>query len=267
MRSDDVDIVDVEVRYHRFIKTVITMMRSFNPFFYKSLSRKRLSDAMTYFFEVLIICFILLVIVSIPVFLALPGNLSTELSKLDNFTIDPSLEMDETIEFNRFDITITDTKDYEEEFVLITNESVYMKSLMCQLVKPTCLLTGETKVINSENASELLDHKEGLGKLISFILLLMIPGILVLLFVYYLISYILIILITTSIIYLICKLTKHRMHWRKLLIIGIYACPVMLLLDIVPLLYFSLSILPFIFYIAIFGTAVFLIIHSKKKKW
>ena len=81
----------------------------------------------------------------------------------------------------------------------------------------------------------------------------------------------LIILATWGLAILILKLTKHKFKILKILKIGIYSSTIMILLEMIPLSFIKLRLIPLIIYLAIFGIAVwmnsekdFIIKHDKK---
>lgn len=265
---DDVVVVDVEAKYNRFITFFMTILKSLNPGSYKDFIHRKARFATLYLCNLIIFAMILFFIVLIPFLLKMPAFLNTELVKIDNLEISPSVEITNDITLKHPHIAVAENKTYDGEFLLITETEVSRKNTMCLLSKIWCYFDNEPITYTAEGAREFLDNEKKLGTSIFAIVLLMLPGILIALFFYYLIKYVIIIVAFSVLMHALSVALKFNLNWKKVLIIGIHSATIMVLLDVVLGFFLPLAIIPLLLYILFFALTIWFVGESRiGKKW
>ncbi len=266
-KRGDIDIVEVEKRHEGFVYFIYLIAKTFNPFNYRDLSKVSFVKVWRYFMLLMLMCFIVMIIISIPAFVLMPGKLNSELVKLSSFTITPDLNVSENIEFGSLNLVVANDKEYEMENVLITKDTFYLKNVGCLLSTPACLFMRKPIEINAENAPELVNNKRNMSLWMSFLIMLMLPGILIVMFIYYLLRYFILVFLSSIIVYIISQLLKHDLNYKEVYIMGVFAATVMAILEIIPMVYINVTFIPLFFYFVLFIGSVLLMGHKHKKKW
>ena len=265
---DDVVVVDVEAKYNMILNFFMTILKSLNPVSYKIFIHRKARNAGFYLANLIVFSMILFFIVSVPFLLKTPVVLNNELPKVHDLGIAPTVNITDTIIFKNPRITLAQDEEYDGELLLITESEVSRRNTLCLLSKTWCFFNNDPVVYDSNNAREFLDNEKKLGTTIFVTLLLMLPGILIALFLYYLIKFALIIIVVSFFAHALCTALKYNLSWKKVLIIGIHSATIMVLLDVVVGFFIPLTIIPLLLYIIFFTLSVWFVGESRLgKKW
>ncbi len=242
---------------------IFTIFKSLNPDSFKKLIEGKFKDALLYFTFLILFALIISSILFMPKLIALPDAINEKFSKFNYFNISINQEMNEPLTLMEEPLIVIDTtkeRNRTNEFLLITENYIFRKGLFRE---------EKTEI---KSFSNILYNKEKIMKFVLYSLIILLPSIFIIAYAFFFIKYILIILITWAIAILILKLTKHKFSLLKIFKIGIYSSTIMILLEIIPLPFIRLRLIPFIVYLAIFSIAVWMttekeliIKHDKKK--
>ncbi len=241
---------------------IFTIFKSLNPDSFKKLIEGKFKDSLQYFSLLILFALIISSILFMPKLVALPATIDEKFSKFNYFNISIEQEMNEPLTLTENPLIVIDTtqeRNRTNEFLLITENYIFRKGLFRE---------EKTEITSFSN---ILYNKEKIMKFVLYSTLILIPSIFILAYLFFFIKFILIILATWGLAILILKLTKHKFKILKIFKIGIYSSTIMVLLEIIPLSFIRLRLIPLIIYLAIFGIAVwmntekdFIIKHDKK---
>lgn len=256
---DEVAVVDVEAKYSRFVSFLITVIKSMNPGLYRKLSMRTVKKATMYLINLIIFSMIIFMVVLIPFMMKLPMVLNEELVKIQDLKMSSSVDIVDTIKLNTPRITIGDNETYDGELLFATEHDVKRRNTMCMLSRIWCYFDNDPVVYDASTAKDFFDNEKKLGTSVFAIIILMLPGILIALFAFYLIKFALIIAILSLLMHALCLGLKYNIPWKKIIVIGIHSSTVMILLDVVLGFFIPINIIPLLLYILLFSVAIWFV--------
>ncbi len=217
------------------------ILSALNPLGYDKLANDHLVDASLYVPKVLVLAFLIMFVVSLPVLIQIPSYVNDVLSKTTSIKINVEVDnqlpirIPEKFPFAIIDKNANASSNFDSR-VLITNESVVMKPVLCQLIPVTCPLYdfGNVKVDkNLGGYSDVLSHKDFYNGFIAAMFFMMLPAILILAYVMYLAKYLALALIFTVLAFAITRMTRFEIRSSEILNISFYALTAMIFIEII----------------------------------
>lgn len=209
--------------FKEFIKAV---PKSLYPDAYKKLADEKFHTAIKYVPLLLLFSLIIMCLAYIPVFMLMPGQLGDEISKFTTLNIKITEDMKEPIVFPK-----------EEPFIIVDTTGKYT-----ELGKESVLVTDKviqyrpgisTQTIQVSEDVNALDYKDNMIELIVFILIMIVPSLLILLYLSFLIKYIVLIAVAWFVGYLISKIAKSAITFMQMLKVCIFATTLMILVEVI----------------------------------
>jgi hypothetical protein len=221
----------------KFSDFLWTILKSLNPDSLKDLSERITKDSLKYIFSLIAISLLLMVIVAIPKLIFLPAYINNQFGKFNNLSINMTTDMKEPVTIVQsnpqliIDTTGNITK-LGKANLLITKHMVMYRSLF------------KVKAFNISGFENILENKKGAADLIIFLAVLVFPMLLVMLYIVYSLKYLIIIIITVLLSFVVLKLIKHKIKFVHLFNLIIYASTSMILLELLTLPYLYNYLLP-----------------------
>lgn len=215
-----------------------TIGLSFNPVAYDKLSERLLSNTFKYFLSVLLFGFILAFLLGLPTIAGTANYLNEQFGKFEKLDVNLDYEMKEPVVIteNYPLITIDTTKEVKEfkKGVLITEDKVYYAIL--PFTSP--------KSFDIKKAYDLVASSGRASNYIYVLLLLMLPTLLVMAYLYFLIKFLLVVIAGFVLAFLITRLIRYGITARELIVVALYAATPMILVRMI-----TLPFLPHIYYV------------------
>lgn len=263
----DISFFEIHKRWSNFIKFFGTIIDTLSPATYHVLSKQPAKKAWHYFFQLLFFSFIVMLLIGIPYFIALPHKFQQETTKLMNITVTPNVDVDKTISFWSGNVVLTNEKEYAGETILITKDSAYFKKTPCLISNAGCLFIDEPIVITGEKMKKLFDNKQELSKVLFTVFIIMLPSILVGLYLFFLIKYSALVVILAVVGYSICMIFARHIKWKEVLVTSIYASTLVILPTVTLGFYINLYYIPLIVYLMMFTMALLLVGRKYHTIW
>ena len=193
-------------------------LKTLNPDSYANLIKKNIKETTQYFLYIILFSLLLTTIISLPFLIKFPGHFSEEINKFDRFTIKINQSMNEPIHLGNI-ITIdttNKTKNITTEKILITKDYVYTKNKFCLLFDTFCFLNKNIEKKKTTEYSNIIEYNENISKTIYLLLILLSPFIFISLYLFYVIKYIILILSSSIIIFLVLFLAKRKLSIKNM---------------------------------------------------
>lgn len=231
-----------------------TIGRALNPVAYEDLSFRLFKNCFKYLFLFLLVTFLLATVISIPKLAALPGQVASELDKFATFNVNITTSMTDQAnllpdnQFLHIDTRSAEANMTEDRSLfktLITSDYLYTKKLYLNKVSRVELAPYKDVTAN----------KEKISKLLSWLLLLLIPSLLIFGYMIYAIKYIILILAASVLALIAVRLARFDISFSQLFKIALFATT--------PLIIIEILLLPFnidTYYLQYFVYIAFLVI-------
>ncbi len=219
----------------------ITFLKSFfksmNPGAYEELAEEPLKKSMKYVPKLVFFGFILMIILSIPYILALPSYINNEFSKFSSFKVTTDINTTKAViltdKFNFLRVDTTQNATIGNSKILLTKNSVQNRPLPCLAFNALCIFYPNTiEMKNTTGYSNILGNKEEYSNLAFFMMLLILPSILLILYLYNLVKFAAIIFIAAGIAFIITRALRYYTTFNKLLKVSIYAITITVMIDL-----------------------------------
>lgn len=234
MEKEEINTVYIEKKVKRGLplEFFFTILNVFNPNSYTELSHRTMRNVISYFISILFLSYVLMILISLPLFASFQTHLDKEFSKFDEFTIDLNISMNKPIYINQLNMGIdaTGDKNLTNENILITKNYIQTKPLIC-FFKPVCFFRNDITKVSLDEYDNVLEKREEFISLVYLLALFLLPWILISLFIILLIKYLFLALILTIFGILLIKIINHRIGSKKIFKIGIYSLTPMIILD------------------------------------
>lgn len=203
-----------------------TWLKALNPTEYPVLIARSLYRSFAYLCSLILLCILIAGLTYIPVFLSISKELEQTLSHFDSLTIKTDITMNSPLKIPKENpVMIINTNQADasigSEDILITNEMLYYKTAL------------ETKSVNITGFGNLLEHKKELSMIAFDLLIALIPAIIMSVFLFYLAKYLILVLVATSAIYIVLRLTTGEMKYTILLRAALYASTLLVTTEII----------------------------------
>ncbi|NOZ80053.1 MAG: DUF1189 domain-containing protein [DPANN group archaeon] len=226
--------------------------RTFNPDTYVEFSRRSFREAISYFISLVLVSFFVMILLFLPKAAFLPSMVSEEFQHFDTLRLVPEINMTAPFTINitgpflRIDTTTNHTARGDES-ILITRDKAFFS------------LFFKEHEITLDSYEDVKGNQEAFFAMFWMFLVLMMPSLLFLLYIFMLVKYLAIILLFSVIAYGSIRLAKRRLGFKRILNIGLYGSTVPLAIEAITRPYLgSFYQIPLIIFIVYFSIAVIL---------
>lgn len=237
---------EMHKEYNTLIGFLGVLIRTVNPLSYKKLCTASFGNGIRFYIHIILFSFILFIILTVPYMFRFYNEIRAETNNLNSFSLAPQLDVNQTIEFEDFGIVVANQKAYDDEFLLITQQSLYLKNKLCLFSKLICLVENEPQQIDFSEAQHLVEDRDKFTNVIFFFILLMLPGIFIILLFYLLIKFSLIIFLYFCIGYLYTLLIRYEIHARQLFLVAVYSLSITIFVETIFGIYYNTYYIPYI---------------------
>lgn len=249
-----------------FLKTIF---KTINPDAYRDLATRSYKDSQDYFLSVLFIIFCISVLLFLPTFAAMPKTIEQNIDQFSILSADVRLQTKQPVLFPEKNPTvIVDTtgtyQNLTKEKMLITGDTVYKKAGLCFWFDSLCFMVPKEKRVESiplTDFSDIVAHKSSISTMITILFLLALPALLISLYLFFALKYVVIILITTGLVFIISKfIMKSKFPYYRLFRVGIYAITIVMILDLLMIPFrVNLYFIPLLIYFGLLLVGCYLI--------
>ena len=214
---------------------IILLLKSLNPDSYRMLKEKELKKAFSFFFTLIIILLLALFITFIPSINSLPTMINQSLSRFETFTVQPVINGNEEIRFDYGGTSIVYSpteRNLSDEVILFTNTKIKYEKPCFSIIPTYCYfrnLKGENIIVKDYSEFFNLKENKDLIKGIKTIILMLIPVLFILGFLYVSAYALIIILLITIAFKIILMIAKKKAGFSELLKIGLYSSTTLLI--------------------------------------
>ena len=245
--------------YATFIGFLGVLIRTVNPRSYKKLTSATVKEGLRFYLHVLFFSFLLFILLTIPYLFSFYDKIRSEANNLETFTLAPQLSVNQVIVFEDFNVVVANNKTYDGENLLVTQQTLYWKNALCVFSSLGCLLNNDPHSLDFSSAHTLVEDREKFTHLSFGILLLMLPGILLLLFLYHLFKFFLIILLFFVIGLVYTTAIRYEIHARQLFLIALYSLTLTIVVETVFSIYYNTYYIPYILSFILFVLTTYLV--------
>lgn len=203
---------------------------TFHPKKLNKLSNGPFKDCAGYVAKILAFAVLIMLILFIPQFGALPSFVSKQVAKFDNIEVSGTVNMSSAIRIPERDpFLIVDMTEFEakpgKERVLVTKDYIYYR-----------LLSGQQKV-ETKKVKEPTENRPIVSQLLTIIIIFVLPSVIFYTYLALLIKYFILIFLAGTIVFFLLDLTRFRHTWWKTIKLGCYAStiPIFMELILIPL--------------------------------
>lgn len=223
-----------------------TMWKTILPHQYKELSERTYRQVFAYFTSILILGFFTLLLLLLPQMIFLPSYVANNSAKIDDLSIAIAVHTKEPfILTERIPFAVIDTSGN------ISNSTRAKILLTDQYLRVDTL--GSPTKINITEFQTISKNPELLQKSILFLIVLLAPGVILFGFILSFIKYFIIASLIGGVTFLITRLLRFHIEFKKTYLMSFYASTLMILLDLVT---FPLGLNVFLFPIKFFGVFI-----------
>ncbi len=245
--------------YNSIVGFFGVLIRTINPLSYKKLCTAGTIDGFRFYIHLLLFSFILFILVTIPYLFSFYDEIRTETNNLNTFTLAPQLDVNQSIEFEDFGIVVANKKSYDRELLLITQQSIYLKNNICLFSDIACIWLNEPKQFDFSNAQELVEDRDKFTYIIFTCILLLLPGIFILLFLFLFVKFLLVIGVFFLIGFIYTTAIRYEIHLRQLFLIALYSLTLTIFVETVFGIYFETYYIPYAASFVLFVLSTYLV--------
>ncbi len=205
-----------------FWKQVILTLTPRN---YSGLSTRSIRGGVKYILALLFASFIIMCIMAMPKIASMPNYIESELSKFDKLNISIDIETSSPVgipgENPQIIIDANSEAVMGDEKLLITGDYLFYRPY------------GVTKAYNISEYGDVTIKKQDISRLLTLLVIILIPTLLITAYLLFLVKYIITILALAVILFIVLRLMKKELGFFKSLNIAIYAATPMILLEVI----------------------------------
>ena len=184
-----------------------------NPKNYEDFVGKKIKDVFKHFFLLLLFAILLFLVLNIPKVVLFPSNFQKELNKFDVFNITVNATTKETAHFWLFSIDTENNTEPETEGIMFSKNYLMIKYLP--------YLPAQKE--NISLYKNVLTSSSVYRNKVLLLLILLSPSILIAIYIYYAIKFLLIILISTILGFVISRIIRHEITFSVVFKIAIFS--------------------------------------------
>ncbi|MFQ5474230.1 MAG: DUF1189 family protein [Candidatus Nanoarchaeia archaeon] len=236
-----------------------TLLKALNPSAYDELSERRASEAVKYFFSYIFLAFMIIILINIPFMLGAPAYINKQLGKFDRLELTVDAEMNKPVSVtDRTPKLLIDTRyqeynfsNFPEEKYIITDSYFYAKKPFSAFSKRP--LEKQYEAFKMGTFKDVLKNSQWYSKLLIWMLILMMPSLLVIGYIYIALKYLLIILAAAFVGMILSRIFRFSITFPRLLKVGLYAITLPILLELIGMMFdFNQYYLHYLLFIAAF---------------
>ncbi len=250
---------EMHKEYSSIVGFFSVLFRTINPLSYKKLCSAGFGHGLRFYFHLLLFSFILFFIVTVPYLISFYDEIRVEAENLNSFNLAPQLDVNQTMLFQDFNIVVTNQKSYDNEFILITQQSIYLKNNICLLSDIACIWFNNPRQFDFSKAQQLVEDRERFTNIVFTFILLMLPGIFILFFAFMFVKYLLIILLYACIGFIYTTAIRYEIHLRQLWLVSIYSLAFTIIVESAFGLYYNTYYIPYIASFVLFVVSTYLV--------
>jgi hypothetical protein len=235
------------------------LIRTVNPLSYKKLCTASAWQGFRFYIHLLIFSFILFFLITIPYLFSFYDEIRIEANNLNTFNLAPQLDINQSISFDDFGIVVTNDKSYDNEFLLVTQKSIYLKNNICLFSDIACIWFSNPKQLDFSNAQELVSDRDKFTHIVFSFILLMLPGIFMLLFLFLFVKYLLIILLYALVGFIYTTAIRYEIHLRQLFLLAVYSLTLSIVVETAFGIYFETYYIPYIASFVLFVLCTYIV--------
>ena len=209
--------------YSTFVGFMGVVIRTFNPLSYKKLCMASSGQGLRYYIHILALSFLLFILFTIPYMFSFYDELRDETNHLNNFTLAPQMDVNQVIAFEDFGIVVANEKPYDGESLLLTQQSVYWKNNLCLTSRIACLFDNDPHQLDFSQAQILVEDRDKFTNIAFTFILLMLPGIFILLFLFLLVKYFAVALLFFLFGFIYTTAIRYEVHGRQLFLVAVFS--------------------------------------------
>lgn len=245
--------------YTTFVGFIGVVIRTFNPLSYKKLCMASSSQGLRYYFHILILAFLLFILFTIPYMFNFYDELREETNHLNNFTLAPQMDINQIIAFEDFGIVVANEKSYDGESLLLTQQSVYWKNNLCLASRIACLFDNDPHQLDFSQAHLLVEDRDKFTNLAFTFILLMLPGIFILLFLYLIVKYFVVVLLFFMFGFIYTTAIRYEVHTRQLFLVAIFSMTPTIITETMFGFYYETYYVPYIVSLLLFMVSTYMV--------
>ena len=211
---------------------------SVSPGDFDKLIHRPLKKAFEHFFVALFIIFIIMSLFALPKIITLSSYIEEQFSNFDTLKIDIDVEMNSPLIISKIDpqiiIDTTNQLNLTTEKILISKGNLYYKPY------------NKVKVINYSGLKNILENKEMISDVLSFIILLAIPSILITIYILFAIKYLFMAVLATIIAFIILRIKVNPIKFNNILKAALYSLTSMIIVEVISVPFSTRYLLPFL---------------------
>lgn len=217
----------IEVLNNELLKNTL---KSINPFYYSELARNSFKYCFKYLALVILWSTIIMCIVAVPKLFFLNSYINEQLSNFNVLAINATFETKRPIVLPENDPQIiidgsVSEKNMASEKFLITKDFFYYRPL------------NSVQRFNISSYNNILEHKSGIANLLTALLIITIPSALIVNYASFYIKYLVIMLAVSVIAFIIVRVLRFEISFKKILKIAFFASTAPLLIEIIAIPY------------------------------
>jgi hypothetical protein len=213
-------------RIKRFFALVL---QSLNPRYALTLCEKSLGSAVLFFLLLLLVGFLCAGVLAVPQFFFIKEDVSEGLLAINTFHIDVDFETTKPISIPSHDPAITlDTtgnKSIDTEFFLVTEEKLFYQ------------VAGNQGEITLSEYDFTEDRKQSTSGIMNVVLFLF-PSIFFYSYLAYLLKYLIIILVTGALGFLLARLFRNSIEFFESMVLSVYSATAMVAIEVLTIPFF-----------------------------
>ncbi|MFA6889240.1 MAG: DUF1189 family protein [Candidatus Woesearchaeota archaeon] len=235
------------------------LIRTINPMSYKKLCNASTINGFKFYIHLLLFSFILFMLVTIPYLFSFYDEIRAETNNLNTFTLAPQLDINQSINFEDFGIVVANQKSYDNELLLITQQSIYLKNNICLFSDIACIWFNNPKQFDFSNAQLLVEDRDKFTYIIFTFILLLLPGIFIMLFLFLFVKFLLMIGLFFLIGFIYTTAIRYEIHLSQLFLVALYSLTVTVIVETVFGIYFETYYIPYIASFILFVVSTYLV--------
>lgn len=223
------------------------ILGSLNPFNYGDYSEFPIKLSFNYLNALIFSSMILMLLLFIPAVTTWPATISSEMNKFSQFKVSTNVSTIEPLKFpneNPFLVINAKSNFSSDAPIIIDGSKIYYK------------LAWNRYNANFTNYSDVKLNKEKYIPVILTILALMIPSLLLGMYLWFLLKFLAVIVVMTTIAFVVTRLVKYDMQFKRILNIAFHASTLTVIASLILIPFaiktYALEYVPFFIYL-IFG--------------
>lgn len=208
---------------------------SVHPKRYKFLSERKFRTSVKYLSKLLLVLVLLSSVFVLPRVLTMHGAVMDELDKFSEFSVSGNLSTSEPIVIPETQpvlvVDMAAQRNLSDESFLITRDTIQYRFFGKKSVPVDAVLSPK-------------EHRASAAGFLSALFVMFAPGLLFYYYLYMWLKYVLLVIFTASVFFILLELTKFRLKWWQLASIGTHALTVPLAIEVLAQPFSTAFLLP-----------------------